>query len=152
MFASLIDYARLSAGSVTTRLVGGLAVAIPLLLAFGFGLAAIYIALANAYDALTAAIVLAVAFVIIALIAAGVMAAWRKRQEAKREEALARARSSAVASALLAANPALLLGAGRVAIGVVRRAPLLTILPLAAGFIYAMTRSSSQEEDPETID
>jgi hypothetical protein len=151
MFSSLIDYARLSASSVTNRLIASLAIAVPVLLAFGFGVAAVYIALANRYDELTAAITLTVAFVIIALVIAGAMAVWQKRQERLRQEALAQARNSVAASALLAANPAMLLGVGRMAIGVARRAPLLTILPLAAGFIYAWSRSSSRE-DAEAVD
>jgi heme exporter protein D len=152
MFGSLIDYVRLSASSVTTRLIGGLAIAVPLIIAFAFGIAASYIAIADRYGELKAAIALAVAFALIAVIAAIAIAVWRKRQEALKEEALARARNSALASALFAANPALLLGIGRAAVGIARRAPLLTIIPLAAGFIYAMSRSSSREEEHETID
>jgi uncharacterized membrane protein YidH (DUF202 family) len=150
MFGSLIDYAKLSANSVTTRLVAGLAIAAPLLFAFGFGLAAIFIALANAYGDLAATIILTIAFVIIAIIAAIVMAALRRRQEVKKEEALARVRNSTAMTALMAANPAFLLGAGRMAVGLVRRAPLLTILPIAAGFVYAVSRSSSSEDDTAT--
>src|SRR5262245_19283216 len=149
MFGSLIDYARLSAGSVTNRLATRLAIAVPGIVALGFAIAAIYIAIADRYNALTAAISLAIAFGVISLIVAGIMAAGEKRQERLREEALARARSGLVASALLAANPAMLLGAGRVALGVARRAPLLTILPLAAGFIYAWSRSSSRDPERE---
>jgi predicted permease len=147
MFSSLYDYARLSASSVTTRLTARIAIAVPVIIAFGFAVAAIYITVADRYNALTAAISLAAAFAILALIIAGVMAAWEKRQQHRREEALARARSSIAASALLAANPALLLGVGRAAVGVARRAPLLTILPLAAGFIYAWSRSSTKGKD-----
>jgi hypothetical protein len=149
MFGSLADYVKLSANSVTMRFVAGLAIIAPLLFAFGFGLAAIYIALANAYDALTATIILAVAFVIIAIITAIVMAALRRRQEVRKEEALARVRNSAAVSALMVANPAFLLGAGRMAVGLVRRAPLLTILPLAAGFVYAVSRSSSSSSEDD---
>lgn len=153
MFGSLIDYARLSASSVTNRLIASLAITLPCIIAFGFGVAAIYIALANRYSELTAAIALAIAFAVIALLVAGAMAIWQKRQEHLRQQALTRARSSVAASALLAANPAMLLGVGRMAVGVARRAPLLTILPLAAGFIYAWSRSSShRDEEAELVD
>jgi phage-related minor tail protein len=152
MFGSLFEYARLSASSVTNRLVASLAIAVPCIFAFGFGIAAIYIALANRYSELTAAISLTIAFAIIALLVAGGMAMWQKRQEQKRQEALSRARNSVAASALMAANPAMLLGVGRMAVGVARRAPLLTILPLAAGFIYAWSRSSHEDDEAELAD
>ena len=152
MFGSLIEYARLSASSVTNRLVASLAIAVPCIIAFGFGVAAIYIALANRYSELTAAISLTVAFAVIALLVAGGLAMWQKRQEHMRQAALSRARNSLAASALMAANPAMLLGVGRMAVGVARRAPLLTILPLAAGFIYAWSRSSHEEEEAELAD
>lgn len=143
MFSALTDYVKLSAASVTTRLIGIVAIAVPFMIAASFGTAAIYIAISNAYTPLRAAISLAIAFAVIGLIVAGVITAQRSRQEAQKEEALMHARRSLGASALMAANPAMLLGAGRVAFRVVRRAPLLTILPIAAGFIFAMTRSSS---------
>jgi phage-related minor tail protein len=152
MFGSLIEYARLSASSVTNRLVASLAIAVPCIFAFGFGIAAIYIALANRYSELTAAISLTIAFAIIALLVAGGMAMWQKRQEQKRQEALSRARNSVAASALMAANPAMLLGVGRMAVGVARRAPLLTILPLAAGCIYAWSRSSHEDDEAYLAD
>jgi hypothetical protein len=143
MFSALADYVKLSAASVTTRLTGMVAIALPFMIAATFGLAAIYIAISNAYGDLTAAIVLTIAFVVLGLIMAGVVAAQRRRQETLKEEALMHARRSFGASALMATNPALLLGAGRVVYRVVRQAPLLTILPIAAGFIFAVTRSSS---------
>jgi hypothetical protein len=46
------------------------------------------------------------------------------------------------------ANPVLLLGAGRVVFRLVRQAPLLTLLPIAAGFIFAVTRSSASKTPP----
>lgn len=143
MFSALSDYVKLSIASVTTRLTGMAVIAVMLLVAAAFGIAAIYIAISNAYSELTAAIVLAIAFAVLGLIVAGIMAAQRKRQETQKQDALMHARRSFAASALMAANPALLFGAGRVAVRVVRHAPLLTILPLAAGFIFAMSRSSS---------
>ena len=143
MFSALADYVKLSAASVTTRLTGMAAIGVTFMIAAAFGVAAIYIAISNAYSELTAAIVLTIAFTVLGLIVVGLIAAQRKRQETQKHEALMHARRSFGASALMAANPAMLLGAGRVAFRVVRQAPLLTILPLAAGFIFAMTRSSS---------
>jgi hypothetical protein len=145
MFSALTDYVKLSAASVTTRLVGMVAIAVPFLIAAGFGTAAIYIAISNAYTPLRAAIALTIGFAVIGVIVAGIITAQRSRQEALKEEALMHAKRSLGASALMAANPALLLGAGRVAFKVVRSAPLLTILPIAAGFIFAMSRSSSSK-------
>lgn len=146
MFSALTDYVKLSAASVTNRFAGTVAIVVPFLIAAAFGIAAIYIALSNMYTELTAAIILTVAFAVLGVIMIGVIAVQRRRQEALKEEALAQARRSLGASALMAANPAMLLGAGRVAFRLVRRAPLLTILPLAAGFIFAMSRSSSDRE------
>jgi hypothetical protein len=143
MFSALTDYVKLSAASVTTRITGMVAIAVPFLIAAVFGIAAIYIAISNRYSELTAAIVLTIAFIVVGIIMAGVIAAQRRRQETLKEEALMQARRSFGASALMAANPALLLGAGRTAYRLVRHAPLLTILPLAAGFVFAMSRSSS---------
>jgi hypothetical protein len=151
MFGSLIDYVKLSAASVTTRIISVMAVAVPMMIASSFGLAAVFIAIANSYDALTAAIALAVVFAVLGGIAAIVVAVWQKRQEAVRQEAMARARRTALASTLMAVNPALLLGAGRMAYGVARRAPLLIMLPLAAGFIFALTRTSSRDEDKDHV-
>lgn len=149
MFASLINYVKLSAASVTTLILGVMAVAVPLLIAASFGLAAVFIAIANSYDSLTAAIALAVVFALIGLIMAAVVVMWRKKQEAEREESMRNARRTAAASALMAVNPALLLGAGRMAFGLARRAPLLVVLPLAAGFLFAVTRSSRDtDKDP----
>ena len=149
MFSALTDYVKLSAASVTTRFTGTVAIVVPFMIAAAFGIAAIYIAISNAYTELTAAIVLTIAFIVLGLIIAGVVAAQRARQEALKEEALMHARRSLGASALMAANPALLLGAGRTAYRLVRHAPLLTILPLAAGFVFAMSRSSSKASTDE---
>lgn len=146
MISALTDYVKLSAASVTTRFTGIVAIAVPFMIAAAFGIAAIYIAISNAYTELTAAIVLTIAFIVLGLIIAGVTAAQRRRQEMLKEEALTHARRSFGASALMAANPALLLGAGRVAFRVMRHAPLLTILPIAAGFVFAMSRSSSAKQ------
>jgi hypothetical protein len=145
MFSALTDYVKLSAASVTNRLIGIVAIAVPFMIAATFCIAAIYIAISNAYTPLRAAIALAIAFAIIGLIVAGIIAVQRRRQEALKEEALMHARRSFGASALMAANPALLLGAGRIAYRIVRQAPLLTILPIAAGFIFAMSRSSAKQ-------
>lgn len=150
MFSSLFDYVKLSAASVTTRIISGLAVAVPFAIASSFGLAAVFIAISNRYDTLTAAVALAVVFSVIGIAVAIGMTVWSKRQEALRQEALTQTRRSAV-SALMVANPALLLGAGRVAFRLVRRAPLLIVVPLAAGFIFAMTRSSSKQRDDVAV-
>lgn len=144
MISALTDYVKLSAASVTNRFIGIAAIAAPLIIAAGFALAAIYIAISNAYNPLTAAIFLSIAFTVLALIVAVIVAIQRRRQKALTEEALMHARSSFAGAALMA-NPVLLLGAGRVAFRLIRQAPLLTILPIAAGVIFAMTRLSSSK-------
>lgn len=146
IFSSLYDAAKSSASAVIVKTVGGIVIAIPFLIAAGFGIGAIYIALANAYDSLTAAIILAVAFVVIGLIMIVVVNLWTKREQTKRDEAIADARRSAM-SAFMLARPGLVLGVGKTAVNILRRAPYLAILPVAAGFILASTRSSSREED-----
>jgi hypothetical protein len=141
MFSALTDYVKLSAASVANRFVGMALIAIPFMLAAGFGLAAIHIAISNVYTPLTSAIFLTIAFSVIGLIVAAVVAIRRRRQQALADEALTHARSSLAATALMA-NPVLLLGAGRVAFRLIRQAPLLTILPIAAGVVFAISRSS----------
>lgn len=146
LFSSLYDAAKLSASSVVIKIAGAVAVAIPFIIAAGFGIGAIYIALANSYSSLTAAIILAVVFVMIGLITLLAVSLWTKREETKRKEAMADARRSAV-SALMLANPALILGVGKTAVNILRKAPYLAILPVAAGFLLASARSSSHQPE-----
>ena len=51
------------------------------MIAAAFGIAAIYIAISNAYSELTAAIVLTIAFTVIGLIMAGIIAAQRRARK-----------------------------------------------------------------------
>jgi hypothetical protein len=139
MLRSMMDYVRLSVSTTANRAIGGAILAVPFTIAAIFALAAIYMALRNSYGDVTAAVILAVAFALIGGIAAAIIASRIREEERQLEESKAEAEQSALTSALLAVNPALILGAGRVAIGLFRRAPVLTAaLPLAAGFVLAM--------------
>jgi hypothetical protein len=139
MLRSMIDYVKLSVSNTASRAIGGAILALPFSIAFVFALAAIYMALRNSYGDITAAVILAVAFTVIGGVAAAVIAAKNRREEQLLEERKAEAQQSALTSGLLALNPALILGAGRVAITLFRRAPVLTAaLPIAAGFFLAM--------------
>jgi DMSO reductase anchor subunit len=139
MLRSIVEYAKLSVSTVTSRVVGGAIIVVPFIVAALFGLAAIYMALRNSYGDVTAAVILAVAFAVVGVIAALVVMAWIKNQDRQLEERRAEAGQSAFTAALLAANPALILGVGRIGLGLFRRAPVLTaVAPLAAGFLLAM--------------
>jgi hypothetical protein len=145
MLRSMIDYVKLSASTLAGRIVGGAIVVVPFIIAALFALAAIYMSLRNSYGDVMAAVILAVAFSVIGLIAAIVVVARIKAQEAHLEELAAEARQTAFTSALLAVNPALILGAGRIAFGLFRRAPVLTaVAPLAAGFLLAMASANQR--------
>jgi hypothetical protein len=147
MLRSIIDYVKLSASTTVSRMVGGAIIVVPFIIAALFALSAIYMALRNSYGDLTAAVILAVAFAIIGVIAAIVVVAWIRRQEILLEERKAEAQQTALASALLAVNPALVLGLGRVAFGLFRRAPVMTAaLPIAAGFLFAMASARERRK------
>ncbi len=151
MLRSMLEYAKLSANTLAGRIVGGAIVVVPFLFALGFGLAAIYIALANGYGSLWAAIILTIAFAAIGLIAAIIVVARIRSQERQLEELKAEAKQSAFANALLAVNPALILGAARIGYGLFRRAPVLTaVAPLAAGFLLAMASAHQRRQARES--
>jgi DMSO reductase anchor subunit len=150
MLRSMIEYVKLSASTLAGRIVGGAIVVVPFLMAAIFGLAAIYMALRNSYGDVMAAVILAVAFALIGLIAAIVVVARIRAQEAHLEELRAEAKQGVFASALLAVNPALILGAGRIGLGLFRRAPvLMSIAPLAAGFALAMASANQRRRARE---
>lgn len=139
MLRSMIEYLKLSVSTTASRAMGGAILAVPFTIAGVFALIAIFMALRNSYGEITAAVVLAVAFTLVGGIAWLAVAAWIRHEDRLLEESKAEAEHSALSAALLAVNPALLIGAGRVAIGLFRRAPLLTAaVPLAAGFALAM--------------
>jgi len=147
MLRSIVDYVKLSASTTVSRVVGGAIVVVPFIIAGLWGLAAVYMALRNSYGDITAAVILAVAFAILGVIAAIVVVARIRRQEQLLEERKAEAQQTAFASALLAVNPALVLGAGRIAFGLFRRAPVMTAaLPLAAGFFLAMASARERRK------
>jgi len=150
MLRSMIDYVKLSATTLAGRIVGGAIVVVPFIFAAIFALAAIYMALRNSYGDVMAAVILAVAFAAIGLVAAIIVIARIRAQEAHLEELRAEAKQGAFASALLAVNPALVLGAGRVAYGLFRRAPvLMSLAPLAAGFALAMANANQRRRARE---
>lgn len=152
MLRSMIDYVKLSASTLAGRIVGGAIVVVPFIIAALFALAAIYMALRNSYGDVMAAVILAVAFAVIGLIAAIIVVARIRHQEHQLEELRAEAKQSAFTSALLAVNPALVLGAGRVAYGLFRRAPVLTaVAPLAAGFLLAMASAHERRRHREAM-
>lgn len=150
MLRSMIDYVKLSANTLAGRIVGGTIIVVPFLIAAIFALAAIYMSLRNSYGDVMAAVILAVAFSVIGLIAAIIVVARLKAQEAHLEELAAEARQTAFASAMLAVNPALVLGAGRIAFGLFRRAPVMTaVLPVAAGFLLAVASAHQRRRARE---
>jgi hypothetical protein len=150
MLRSMLDYAKLSASTLVGRIVGGAIIVVPFLIAASFALAAIYMALRNSYGDVMAAVMLAAAFAMIGLVAAIIVVARTRQQERHLEELRAEARQSAFTSALLAVNPALMLGAARIGYSLFRRAPVLTAtLPLAAGFFLAMASADQRRRARE---
>lgn len=139
MLRSIIEYVKLSTSDAIVRVVGGTIIVVPFIFAGSYGLSAIYMALRNSYGEVTAAVIMSVAFASVGVIAAIIVVAWIKNHERRLEETRAEAKQTAIASALLAANPALIWGAARLGMGLFRRAPVLTaVAPLAAGFLLAM--------------
>ena len=82
MFSSLIDHAKLRVSSATTRLVGRVVVGVLFLIAAGFGVAAIQIALIDAFGAIMACIIMAAAFVLLALLVAVIVVLQQRHQDA----------------------------------------------------------------------
>lgn len=151
MLRSMLDYAKLSVSTLAGRIVGGAIIVVPFMIAASFALAAIYMALRNSYGDVMAAVMLAVAFAVIGLVAAIIVVARIRQQERHLEELRADARQSALTSAFLAINPALMLGAARVGLGLFRRAPILTAtLPLVAGFFLAMASADQRRRAKQT--
>lgn len=151
MLRSMLEYVKLSASSVAGRVVGGTIVVVPFLLAGVFALAAIYMVLRDSYGDIAAAVILAVVFALTGLIVAIVVNARMRQQQDRLDELRAQAGQSAATAALLAINPALILGAGRVAFGLFRRAPLLTtVTPLAVGFLLAMASAQQRRRARES--
>ena len=152
MLRSIVEYAKLSASDMITKIVGGAIVVVPFIFAGSYGLSAIYMALRNSYGDVTAAVIMSVAFAAIGVIAAIVVIAWIKNNERRLEETRAEAKQSAFATALLAANPALIWGAARVGMGLFRRAPVLTaVAPLAAGFVLAMASARERRLERQAV-
>ncbi len=150
MLRSMLDYAKLSVSTLAGRVVGGAIVVVPFIIAALFGLAAIYMALRNSYGDVMAAVILTVAFAVIGLVAAIIVVARIRQQERHLEELRAEAKQSVFTSALLAINPALILGAARIGYGLFRRAPVLTtVAPLAAGFFLAMASANQRRRARE---
>jgi hypothetical protein len=150
MLRSIIDYVKLSATTTVSRIVGGAIVVVPFIIAAFYTLSAIYMALRNSYGDVTAAVIMAVAFALIGVVAAIIVIAWIRHQEQLLEERKAEAQQTAFTSALLAINPALILGLGKVGIGLFRRAPILTaVAPLAAGFLLAMASAREKRRTGE---
>jgi glucan phosphoethanolaminetransferase (alkaline phosphatase superfamily) len=151
MLRSVIDYVKLSASSITGRIVGGAIIVVPFIFAFFYTLSAIHTTLTNAYGEVWASLIMAGAFAVIGIIAAFVVMARIRHQEEMLEQTRAEVKQGAFSSALLAANPALLFGVGRIALGLFRRAPLITAAaPLAAGFLMAMAAARQRRRAAET--
>jgi hypothetical protein len=139
MLRSMIEYLKLSVSTTASRAMGGAILAVPFGIAAVFALMAIFLALRNSYGEVTAAVIMAIAFAVAGGIAWIAVNAWIRHEDRLLEESKAEAEQSAFSAALMAVNPALIIGAGRVAFGLFRRAPLLTAaVPLAAGFVLAM--------------
>ena len=146
MFSSLIDHAKLRVSSATTRVVGRIIVGVLFLIAAGFGVAAIQIALVDAFGAIMACIIMAAAFVLLALVVAVVVVLQQRHQDAMLRHT---AQQSALMSGLMSASPSAIMGGAKLARLVGRRAPLFMLGALAGGMLLARSSLSSAHDDTE---
>jgi hypothetical protein len=144
MFNSLIDHAKLRVSSATTKLVGRIIVGVLFLIAAGFGVAAIQIALIESVGAIMACIIMAAAFVLLALLVAVVVVLQQRHQDSRLRHT---AQQSALMSGIMSASPAAIMGGARLARLVGRRAPLFMLGALAGGMLLARSSLSTAQDD-----
>lgn len=144
MLSSLVDHAKLRVTSTATRLGGRAVVGVLILVAAGFGVAAIQIALAQAVGPIWACVIMAAAFVALAVIVAIVVVTQQRRQEAMLRQT---SQQSALMTGLMSASPSAIMGGVRLARLVGRRAPLFVIGALAGGMLLARSAIATSRAD-----
>jgi hypothetical protein len=110
MFRGLINDAKSAASSLVLKYVARASVAIPFVIALGFGLAALTVWLVNQYGYVTGYLLMAGGLAAIGVIAALVVS-FREHEEEVAEEAAEQADTSSVATDVAAQAPLALLGA-----------------------------------------
>ena len=110
MFRGLINDAKLAASSLVLKYVARASVAIPFVIALGFGLAALSVWLVNQYGYVTGYLIMAGGLAAVGVIAALVVS-FKEHEEEVADEVAANADTSNVATEVAAQAPLALLGA-----------------------------------------
>jgi len=128
MLNSFVDSVKLSANLAVTRVAGRAVIGIALVIAAGFGIAAVMVWLVQVLGPIWAPAIMAVAFLLVAVIAAAVIAVQERRKEAMLRDA--RLRRSAAVSSLAVVNPLTLFNAAKT-LGSGRRPAAVALLVIA---------------------
>lgn len=140
MISSLVDQAKLQVETKVTAIIGKIVVAIPILIALGFGTAAAYIYLENQFGALEAAILMAAGFLLLAcLIAIAVLIIQRNHRAALRRTA----QNNAMKAGIAAAAPVALTAGKGIARTVGFKLPLL----LGAAALAAVLLANAADDE-----
>jgi hypothetical protein len=161
MFRGLINDAKAAVGSLIAKYLARVSVAVPFVIAFGFGVAAITVSLAERYGVTTAAWLLAGGFTVIGLVATLVITVKEHEEEVADEIAeqndTAAVATDAAAQAAVQAPLALLgallttpMGPSAVAGGaklVARNIPLVVLLALIAMLFWPSESHAELADD-----
>lgn len=140
MISSLVDHAKLKLETTLTTVIGRVAVAVPILIALGFGTAAAYIYLENQFGALEASIWMAAGFLVLScIIAIIVLIIQRNHRAAMRRTA----QNTAMTAGLAAAAPVALTAGKGIARTMGFKAPLL----LGAAALAAVLLANAADEE-----
>lgn len=163
MFRGLINDAKSAAGSIIAKYLARASVAVPFLIAFGFGTAAATVVLVDRFGSVAAYSMVAGGFTLIGLVAAFVVSV--KEQEEEVADKTADAHDMAAVSTEAAAQaavqlPIALLGAlfstpggATAAMGgarmLARNIPLVVLLALLAMLFWPTDPAAASQEEPE---
>jgi membrane protein YdbS with pleckstrin-like domain len=147
MLNNLVDHAKLRISTTATRLGGQLVVGVLFLIAAGFGVAAIYVALAQSLGAVWACVIMAAAFVVLALIVAVLVVLQQRHQEAAMKRT---SQQSALMSGIMSATPMAIMSGVKLSRAVGKRAPLFMLGALVGGLLLA--RSAMTTHPDEDVD
>ncbi|MFA5948784.1 MAG: hypothetical protein WC807_00720 [Hyphomicrobium sp.] len=146
MIGYLVDHAKLRAEAIVTHYGGRAAVSVPIAIAGGFAVAAIFLLIQDQVGAIWACAIMSAAFLVLALVVAmAVLARERHQREMLRQSA----RHSALMTGLFTAAPLALSGGRSVARGVRDRVGLGVPLLLGSVVLAALLASSRSPERKE---
>jgi hypothetical protein len=146
MFRGLINDAKAAAGSLVGKYLVRASVAVPFIVAAGFGVAALTVSLVANFGALHAYLMLAGGFTLIGLLAAFVVSV--KEQEEEVAETKDEANDTASVATDAPAGPSVLAGGAKM---LVRNIPLVILLAII-GLLFWSTESDAEAETSKGAD